>query len=83
MASGALPNANHRRQVFCVLVEYRLKIYTFIMIEIPKYYQISTTMSSELKITYFYNDDSSIAHSLGRDNGYYKCPIHNKELTHL
>ena len=25
LASGALPNANPRRQVFCVAVEYRLK----------------------------------------------------------
>ena len=26
LASGALPNANPRRQVFCVAVEYRLKV---------------------------------------------------------
>ena len=29
LASGALPNANPRRQVFCVAVEYRLKTLTF------------------------------------------------------
>ena len=28
LASGALPNANPRRQVFCVAVEYRLKAHT-------------------------------------------------------